>query len=457
MALKKKNSLISLGRNFPKLQIEEIAISRLKWNARSPRVHPEKQIAMMARNIDTYGFLHPCLITDQNRLLCGTAQVLAAMRLGMEIVPAVRVSHLSDADQRAVILADAKLSELSEWNPAVLREELQFFTDLDIGFDFSILGFETAEVDIILEGSQGQIEDDPAESLRQLAISRSGNIWQVGEHRIYCGDALSARSYEAVLDNRRAGLVVTDPPYNVRIRGHVGGSGEIQHREFAMASGEMAPDQFALFLGASLGHLAAYSRDGALHYVFMDWRHCSEILRAGQAAYSELKNICVWRKANAGMGSLYRSQHEFVFVFKNGTAAHINNINLGAHGRNRSNVWDYAGINGFGRHRDELLAMHPTVKPVAMLADIIKDASHRGDVVLDAFGGSGSTLLAAEKTGRRAAIIEIDPFYVDATIRRWQTLTGKTAYCESTGETFAEREASVDLNTAVTRNRRTGS
>jgi DNA modification methylase len=189
----------------------------------------------------------------------------------------------------------------------------------------------------------------------------------------------------------------------------------------------------------------------------MDWRHCSEILAAGQAAYSELKNICVWRKANAGMGSLYRSQHEFVFVFKNGTAAHVNNINLGAHGRNRSNVWDYAGINGFGRHRDELLAMHPTVKPVAMLADIIKDASRRGDVVLDAFGGSGSTLLAAEKTGRRAAIIEIDPLYVDATIRRWQTLTGGTAYCEVTGETFTERGASVDVDAAVTRNRRIGS
>jgi DNA modification methylase len=252
-------------------------------------------------------------------------------------------------------------------------------------------------------------------------------------------------------------LIVTDPPYNVRISGHVGGSGEIQHREFAMASGEMTPDQFASFLSASLGHLAAYSHDGALHYVFMDWRHCSEILAAGQAAYSELKNICVWRKANAGMGSLYRSQHELVFVFKNGTAAHVNNINLGAHGRNRSNVWDYAGINGFGRHRDELLAMHPTVKPVAMLADIIKDASLRGDVVLDAFGGSGSTLLAAEKTGRQAAIIEIDPLYVDATIRRWQTLTGRTAYCEVTGETFTERGASVDVDAAVTRNRRIGS
>jgi DNA modification methylase len=291
-----------------------------------------------------------------------------------------------------------------------------------------------------------QIEDDPTESLRPQAISRSGDIWRAGEHRVCCGDALSERSYDAVLGSNKAGLVVTDPPYNVRINGHVGGSGEIQHREFAMASGEMTPAQFVSLLTVSLGHLAAHSGDGSLQYIFMDWRHCPEILAAGQAAYNELKNICVWRKANAGMGSLYRSQHEFVFVFKNGTAPHINNINLGAHGRNRSNVWDYAGINGFGRHRDELLAMHPTVKPVAMLADIIKDASHRGDVVLDAFGGSGSTLMAAERTGRRAAIIEIDPLYVDATIRRWQTLTGRTAYCEVTGETFTEREASVDVD-----------
>jgi DNA modification methylase len=446
MVLKKKNSLIPLSRNFPKLQIEEIPISSLKWNARSPRVHPEKQIEMLARNIDTFGFLIPCLISDQNRLLCGNARVLSAMRLGMETVPAVRVSHLSDNDQRVFILADAKLSEHARWHPEILQEEIQFTTNLNIDLDLSVIGFETAEVDLILERTEEQIEDDPTESLRPQAISRSGDIWRAGEHRVCCGDALSERSYDAVLGRSRAGLVVTDPPYNVRINGHVGGSGEIQHREFAMASGEMTPDQFVSLLTVSLGHLAAHSGDGSLQYIFMDWRHCPEILAAGQAAYNELKNICVWRKANAGMGSLYRSQHEFVFVFKNGTAAHINNINLGAHGRNRSNVWDYAGINGFGRHRDELLAMHPTVKPVAMLADIIKDASHRGDVVLDAFGGSGSTLMAAERTGRRAAIIEIDPLYVDATIRRWQTLTGRTAYCEVTGETFTEREASVDVD-----------
>jgi hypothetical protein len=208
----------------------------------------------------------------------------------------------------------------------------------------------------------------------------------------------------------------------------------------------MAVDQFTSFLTNAMKNLATYSLDGSLHYLCMDWRHCREILDAGNAVYLELKNICVWRKTNAGMGSFYRSQHEFVFLFKNGSAPHVNNINLGVHGRNRSNIWDYGGINSFGRHRDELLAMHPTVKPVALVADVIKDASARGDLVLDAFGGSGSTLLAAERTKRRAALIEIDPLYVDTAIRRWQTFTGQEAVCVRSGATFAEREAAVNAH-----------
>ena len=211
-----------------------------------------------------------------------------------------------------------------------------------------------------------------------------------------------------------------------------------------MASGEMTSDQFTSFLSNVMNNLTRHSIDGALNYLFIDWRHCGEMLAAGTAIYSELKNICVWCKSNAGMGSLYRSQHEFVLVFKHGTAPHINNINLGVAGRNRSNVWSYCGINSFGKHRDELLAMHPTVKPVVLVADIIKDASTRGGLVLDVFGGSGSTLVAAEKTQRRAALIEIDPLYVDRTIRRWQALTRKEAVCARSGLTFAEREAAVN-------------
>lgn len=443
--MNEQKSLIAVGTNTLRLQIEEMPISQLKQNARSPRVHPDKQIVMYARNIDTFGFLLPCLIDEENRLLTGAARALAAERLGMKTIPVIPIRHLSDVEKRAFIIADNKLAEMGAWDPVILRSELQFFTDLNIDFDFSVIGFETAEVDTILESAADGSEDDASIGMapNQKAISCVGDLWHAEPHRIYCGDGLATDSYEALLEGERVRLVITDPPYNVRIAGHVGGKGAVQHREFTMGSGEMSPAKHEAFLTTVLRNAAACSIDGSLHYIFMDWRHCREILAAGNSVYSELKNICVWRKTNAGMGSLYRSQHELVFVFKNGSAPHINNINLGVHGRNRSNVWDYSGINSFGKHRDELLAMHPTVKPVALVADVIKDASGRGDLVLDAFGGSGSTLLAAEKTKRRAALIEIDPLYVDTTIRRWQAFTGQEAVCAHSGATFAEREAAA--------------
>ncbi|MEG3805342.1 MAG: DNA methylase N-4 [Bradyrhizobiaceae bacterium] len=437
-----KQDLVAVGRNSVFLQIKEVLISDLKPRSRNARIHPDKQIFMLARNIDTFGFLVPCVIDEKNQLLTGAARVMAAERLGMKTVPVIRVSHLSDAEKRGFVIADNKLAETAIWDPGVLGSELQFFSDLDINFDFSIIGFETAEIDVILQSPMDSTDDLPPHAVRGTAISRSGDVWNAGPHRIFCGDALAPASYDPLLGGERAQLVFTDAPYNVSVS-DIGGAGSVQHPQFAMASGEMTPEQFTSFLAQAAQNLAAHTVDGSLHYICMDWRHCQEILTAGNAAYSELKNICVWRKTNAGMGSLYRSQHEFVFVFKNGSAAHINNINLGAHGRNRSNVWDYAGINSFGQHRDELLAMHPTVKPVAMIADIIRDASARGDIVLDIFGGSGSTLIAAEKTKRRSALIEIDPFYVDIAIRRWQALTGKVAVCANSGATFTEREAAA--------------
>jgi DNA modification methylase len=433
--------LIPVQGNKFALQVIEMLVRDLKPKGRDPRIHPEKQIVMLARGIDIFGFLVPCLIDEKNQLLTGTARVKAAERLGMPSVPVIRVGHLSDAEKRAFIIADNKLAELPVWDPEVLRSELQFFSGI-VDFDFSVLGFETPEVDIILETTDDERDDFIPPGSNDQPISRTGDLWQLGVHRIYCGDALASISYDTLLAGARARLVFTDPPYNVSM-GKVGGNGRVQHREFAMASGEMNSDQFTFFLTQITKNLAINSLDGSLHYYCMDWRHCQEILTAGKATYSELKNICVWRKTNASMGSLYRSQHELVFVFKNGTAPHINNINLGVHGRNRSNVWDYAGVNSFGKHRDELLAMHPTVKPVALISDIIRDASARGDLVLDVFGGSGSTLLAAEKTQRRAALIEIDPLYVDCAIRRWQELTGKQAVCVATGATFTERETAI--------------
>ena len=231
-------------------------------------------------------------------------------------------------------------------------------------------------------------------------------------------------------------MVFTDPPYNVPIDGHVCGSGRIKHREFAMAAGEMSQEEFTAFLGTAFGHLARRSADGAIHFVCMDWRHMAEILAAGQAHYAELKNLMVWVKDNGGMGTFYRSRHELIFAFKNGTAPHINTFELGQHGRYRTNVWEYRGVNSTRPGRLEELALHPTVKPVEMIADAIKDCSKRGGIILDPFGGSGSTLIAAAKTGRQARLAELDPVYVDRTVRRWQAWAKDDAVLADTGETF---------------------
>jgi DNA modification methylase len=270
------------------------------------------------------------------------------------------------------------------------------------------------------------------------AISQRGDLWCLGSHRLLCGDARSPEAYAKLLGDTKVDLVFTDPPYNVRIDGHVSGLGRVQHREFAMASGEMTEDEFTQFLKATLGAAVNVSRDGALHYVCMDWRHLFETLSAGRALYDSLLNICVWNKDNGGMGSFYRSKHELVMVFKVGTAKHTNNVELGRHGRNRTNVWDYAGANTFRQGRLDELSMHPTIKPVALIADAIKDASKRSDTVLDPFCGSGSTIVAAEKTGRQACGLEIDPKYIDVAVRRWQLFTGKSAVLDGTTASFEE-------------------
>jgi DNA modification methylase len=236
-------------------------------------------------------------------------------------------------------------------------------------------------------------------------------------------------------------VVFVDPPYNVRIEGHVSGKGKIRHREFAQGSGELKRDEFIRFLTNSCGLLAKHSIDGAIHYVCMDWRHAAELLAAGEDVYSELKNIAVWIKNNPGMGSLYRSQHELVFVFKSGTGRHTNNIELGKYGRNRSNVWRYDSASTQARKGNNLLALHPTAKPVDLVIDVLLDCSHRGEIVLDSFLGSGTTLLAAERTGRICRGIELDPLYVDTSIRRWQNLTGSDAIRLSDSKLFREIEA----------------
>jgi DNA modification methylase len=270
-------------------------------------------------------------------------------------------------------------------------------------------------------------------------VARTGDLWILGPHRIFCGNALEANSYDVVLDGDCARMVFADPPFNVPVNGHVRSGNAGQHREFAMASGEMTDGEFRAFLKAFVAHAMTALPDGGIAMVCMDWRHVEELIAAGKGCGLELINLCVWNKTNGGMGSLYRSKHELVCVFRKPGAPHINNVELGRHGRNRTNVWDYAGVNSFGKGRAADLVDHPTVKPIALVADAIMDVTHRGDVVLDCFGGSGSTLLAAEKTGRKARLIELDPAYVDVAIRRWQEMTGKDAIHAASGQAFEER------------------
>jgi DNA modification methylase len=387
------------------LQIEQTPIHALRPQDRNARTHSKRQIRQIADSMKRFGFTNPILTDDDSQIIAGHGRLEAAKLLGMTTVPAIRLSHMSEIEKRAYIIADNEIALKAGWDREILAIELQGL--IDLGFEVELTGFEPAEIDLIIgewQESSGEpaSEDDqrPAPS-EGPPVSRLGDLWVLGAHRLLCGDARSSEDYKTLLGSDRADLVFTDPPYNVPIDGHVSGLGRIEHREFTMASGEMTEGEFTDFLGQVFRAATEVSRDGALHYICMDWRHLYEVLSAGRAVYSSFINLCVWNKDNGGMGSFYRSKHELILCFKSGTKSHTNNVELGRHGRNRTNVWEYAGVNTFRAGRLDELAMHPTVKPVALIADAIKDASRRSNIVLDPFCGSGSTLIAAEKTGRR--------------------------------------------------------
>jgi DNA modification methylase len=268
---------------------------------------------------------------------------------------------------------------------------------------------------------------------------------------ILCGSVLDTTALQTVIAAERAAMVFTDPPYNLEIDGHTGGLGKIHHRSFGMATGEMSPAAFAVFLATSLRNQTAFCLGGALLYVCMDWRHMAKLLAAGRDIEAELENLCIWAKDNSGMGSLYGSQHELVFLFKTGSGPHRNNVQLGRFGRNRSNIWRYPGVNSFSRKTEEgnLLALHPTVKPVELVSDAILDCTARGEIVLDGFLGSGTTVIAAESTGRRCFGTELDPGYVDTIIRRWQKFTGDVASHVGRGRTFEDLACEAEVADAA--------
>jgi len=424
------------------MNIENVSVRSLRPYAGNARTHTKRQIRKIANSIERFGFCNPVLVDDNLQIIAGHGRVEAAKLLGIEEVPIVRLSHLSEADKRAYILADNRLAEDAGWDREILAVELQGL--IDLGVPIEITGFEMANVDVILDearesnGQSSGPEDDIPSYTTGPAVSQPGDLWLAGNHRLLCGDARNRAVYETLLGGEKAHFAFTDPPYNVPIDGHVCGLGRIRHGNFAMGCGEMSEAQFTYFLANIFQLMAENTVDSSIHQICMDWRHMAEILGAGRSTFGELKNVCVWNKSNAGMGSFYRSKHELIFVWKNGTAPHVNNFQLGQHGRTRSNIWTYDGVNTHKSDRRRELAMHPTVKPVALVADAIRDCSRRNDLVLDPFAGSGTILVAAECTGRMARAIEIDPNYVDVALRRWQSYAGKTARLAATGETFED-------------------
>ena len=427
-----------------RLQIIDRPIEELRLDPQNPRSHSPKQVRQIARSIESFGFNVPVLVDADLKVIAGHGRVMACRDLGWTEVPTISLDHLSKAQAQAFMIADNRLTETSVWDDRLLAEQLKELSLQDLDFSLEATGFEMGEIDLRIEGLtlEPEGEGDAADELPAMSptapVSKPGDLWLLGQHRVYCGNSLEPAAYAVLMEEERAAMVFTDPPYNVKIDGHASGLGAIRHRDFAMACGEMDEVQFTKFLTDAFKLLAGYSTDGAIHFVCMDWRHIGELWAAGLDAYSEIKNVCVWTKHNAGMGSLYRSQHELVFVFKHGRAPHRNNVQLGQFGRHRSNVWSYRGANSFGQGTDEgnLLALHPTVKPVALVADAIMDCSARGDIVLDGFLGSGTTLIAAERTGRRCYGLELDPLYVDTIIRRWQALTGERAKHAATEKYF---------------------
>ena len=425
-------------------EIELVSLGAIKPNPLNAHTHPKKQIDQIAKSIDAFGFTVPVIIDETSTLLAGHGRFEAAKLRGLKKIPAIRLRGLSEAKKRALLLADNKLAEGAGWDRKRLAIELPELTELLIveSLDISITGFEPVEIDALAsdfeESAADPADDVQADWLSLAPVSQPGDVWQLGPHRLLCGDAREAANLDRLLGDKQAAMAFLDPPYNVKIASVVG-RGRTKHGEFAMASGEMSQQEFVGFLIEALGNAATHSRAGSLHYVCMDWPHLRELSEAGEQTYGAQVNLVVWVKSNAGQGSFYRSQHELIAVYRVGDAPHLNNIELGRHGRSRSNVWHYAGVNSFRAGRMDELRAHPTVKPVALVADAMKDCTRRNDVVLDTFCGSGTTVLAAERVGRRAYCLELEPRYVDVAIRRWQAFTRRDAIHSETGCTFDER------------------
>ena len=442
--------IASTSSTLERLAIIHMPINSIIPNPSNPRKHSRQQLHAIARSIEKFGFATPIGVDRENKIIFGHGRLEAARLCGHKDVPVVRLRHLTEEQAKTLMLADNKLTEGSRWDERQLAVVLKDLT-IELNFEIEIPGFEPPEIDQLL-----RILDPPDESMEAAdefevaegqPISRLGDLWSLGRHRLFCGNALESTCYDALLTGEEAAAIFTDPPYNVPVNGHVTGKGRRKHREFAMAAGEMTREAFTRFLRDALRMAVSHSAEDATLFACMDWRHVVEIANAIREIGCEVLNLCVWVKTNGGMGSLYRSQHELVFVFGRDGAARLNNVQLGKFGRNRTNVWNYPGMNSFPRRGGTRgLDYHPTVKPIAMVADAILDVTQRGGIVLDPFCGSGTTILAAEKTGRRFYGMDLDPQYVDTTIERWRRMTGQTAV-HACGKTFEEMRSERSTKT----------
>lgn len=429
------NALPPIEHRFGPVQYR--SLDEITAYAGNPRKHPERQIVQLTASIREFGFAMPILTDAEGVVIAGHARLEAARRLKMSEVPVLIAEHWSKAQVKAYRLADNQLATAAKWDNDLLRIELSDI--IEVGeVEIEVMGWSTGEIDCILE-VDGEGDVDPADAIFEpplAPVARAGDIWLLGNHRLACGSSLDAGCWQSLMAGEVAAMSLNDPPYNVPVNGHVSGSG--RHAEFAMASGEMSAEQFTAFNADWMSASSAHLKDGAIVMAFMDHAHLYELMTAAKQAGLHHLNLCVWAKTNGGMGSLYRSQHELVLVLKHGTAKHFNAVELGKHGRYRTNVWHAAGANSFGKTRDQDLADHPTVKPVTLLAEAIRDVTRQGEIVIDAFAGSGSTILACERAKRICHAVEIEPRYIDVAIRRWEALTGKTATLEETGETFVQ-------------------
>lgn len=427
--------------SFPRLTVKYLPISELSPFPQNARTHSNRQLRQIANSIRRFGWTNPVIIDGSRRVIAGHGRVKAAALIGLTEVPTIQIENLTDDELRAYVLADNVIAQKAGWDNATLAIELQYLTSLDI--DVTITGFEIAEIDQIIEQANlpiGEEEESPDVVSEAPAITESGDMWFLGKHKVICSNSLHDSTFRTLMGKARASVVFVDPPYNVKIDGHATGNGKTHHREFLMASGTMTEAEYVTFLNDALDLLSRYSMNNSIHYVCEDWRHMGELLSAGRQNYDELANLCIWVKDNGGLGSFYRSQHELIFVFRKGTGPFRNNVFLGKYGRNRTNIWRYPGVSTMSRQSDEnnLFKLHPTIKPVAMVADALLDSSARGEIVLDSFLGSGTTLMAAERVGRICYGVEIDPLYVDVAIRRWQKYTGENALHAATNRSFDE-------------------